>query len=82
MMYNVDDYKPGTDILLTGDGAGHGDKVGFHTTLEKMYNHGWQVEVLAWEHSCNAGMKRWVLEHGVFVSLDKLYSAITFLESR
>ena len=84
MLCDVDDYSknPGTAVLLTGDGAGYHNRVGFHSMLERMYKHGWKVEVLAWEDSCNAGMRRWVKDHEVFVSLDKFYASITFLESR
>ena len=81
MMCDANDYRKslGTAVLLTGDGAGYSDRVGFHTTLERMFNHGWKVEVVVWEDSCNSGMKRWgVFKHGIFFSLDKFYVSITF----
>ena len=71
---------PGIVVLLTGDGAGYLEGVGFHSTLERMHKRGWRVEILSWAHSCNQRMRRWAQENGVFVPLDDFYFAITFLE--
>ena len=70
---------PGTVVLMTGDGAGFYDGVGFHADIARMHARGWRVEVLAWADSCNRRMRRWVEENGLFVSLDDYYDAVTFL---
>ena len=54
--YNGD---PGIAVLLTGDGSGFDDGVGFHADLERMRNRGWRIEVLSWRHSCNRRMREW-----------------------
>ena len=71
---------PGVVVLLTGDGAGYVTGRGFHSTLERMHNRGWAVEVLSWAHSCNRGMRGWAGDHGKFIALDDYYDAITFRE--
>ena len=71
---------PGIAVILTGDGAGYFEGVGFQSALELMHQKGWRVEVLSWAHSCNFRMRQWVEENGVFVALDDFYDSITFLE--
>ncbi len=71
---------PGTVVLLTGDGAGYLEGIGFQSALELMHQRGWRVEVLSWAHSCNFRMRQWAEENGVFVALDDFYDSITFLE--
>lgn len=71
---------PGIVVLLTGDGAGYLEGAGFHSTLERMYNRGWRVEILSWANSTNQRMRRWAEANGIFVSLDDFYHAITFVE--
>ena len=82
MLEDALDYNgtPGTVVLLTGDGAGYYEGAGFHSTLERMHNRGWQVEILSWAHACNQRMRMWAEENGVFVALDDFYEAITFME--
>ena len=72
--------KPGVVVLLTGDGAGFYDGMGFHRTVERLHKRGWQIEILSWGSSCNQRMRQWAEENGVFVSLDDYYPAVTFLE--
>lgn len=72
--------NPGIAVLLTGDGSGFADGVGFHSDLQRMRSRGWQVEVLSWRHSCNRRMREWAEEEGVFIALDDFYDSITFLE--
>lgn len=67
-------------VLLTGDGAGHEEGVGFLADLERMNRRGWAVEVLSWAHSCNGQLRKWAESKGVFVSLDNYYDSVTFLE--
>ena len=71
---------PGIAVLLTGDGAGFADGVGFHADLERMRRRSWRIEVLSWRHSCNRGMREWAEQNGVFIALDDFYDSVTFLE--
>lgn len=75
------DNAPGTAAVVTGDGAGFYDGVGFHADLERMHGRGWGIEVLSWRHTCNNRMRKWAEQAGVFVALDDFYESITFLES-
>ena len=77
------DYNgtPGIAVMLTGDGAGFHDGVGFHADLERMRRRGWDVEVLSWRHGCNRRMREWAEENGKFIALDDFYESVTFLES-
>ena len=72
---------PGIAVMLTGDGAGFMDGVGFHADLKRMHQRGWRIEVLSWRHSCNRRMREWAEQNGVFVALDDYYEGITFLEA-
>ena len=82
MLRKALDYNgtPGIAVMLTGDGAGFLDGVGFHADLERMHKKGWGVEVLAWERTCNPRLKDWANKIGVFVPLESFYDAITFTE--
>lgn len=82
MLRDAFDYNgnPGIAVLLTGDGAGFEDGVGFHADLERMRNRGWRIEVLSWRPSCNRRMREWAEEYGVFIALDDFYYSVTFLE--
>lgn len=82
MLEDALDYNgdPGIVVLLTGDGAGYMEGVGFHRTLERMHRRGWRVEILSWSHSCNQRMRQWAEENGAFIALDDFYHSITFLE--
>ncbi len=67
MLEDALDYNgdPGIATLLTGDGAGHSEGAGFHSTLERMHNRGWRVEILSWAHSCNQRMRIRAQENGI-----------------
>ena len=82
MLEDALDYNgnPGIVVLLTGDGAGYMEGMGFHSTLERMHRRRWRVEILSWAHSTNQRMRRWAEDHGLFIPLDDFYNAITFLE--
>jgi hypothetical protein len=82
MLRKALDYNgvPGIAVMLTGDGAGFLDGVGFHADLERMHKRGWGVEVLAWERTCNPRLMQWANKIGVFVSLEDFYDAVTFTE--
>lgn len=75
-----DEQEPQIAVLLTGDGKGNEEGVGFLADLKRMYSAYWGVEVLSWEHSCNRELREWVEKHGVFVNLNDYYMSVTFLE--
>ena len=82
MLRDAFDYNgdPGIVVMLTGDGAGFHDGVGFHADLERMHRRGWRIEVLSWRHSCNRRMREWAEQNGKFVALDDFYGSVTSLE--
>jgi hypothetical protein len=82
MLRKAFDYNgtPGIAVMLTGDGAGFLDGVGFHADLERMHKKGWGVEVLAWERTCNPRLKQWAEKIGVFVPLEDFYDSVTFTD--
>ena len=71
---------PGIVVLLTGDGAGFYDGVGFHSDVERLRKRDWRVEILSWGDTCNPRMREWAEKNGVFVSLDDYYQAVTFMK--
>jgi hypothetical protein len=81
MLRAVSDHAdPQIGVLLTGDGAGYEDNIGFHADLERMHGAGWGVEVLSWKTHCKRGLRDWAIANGVFVALDDHYNSVTFLE--
>ena len=82
MLRDCYDYigEPGIAVLLTGDGAGFYDGVGFHADLDRMHSRGWRIEVISWRHSCNTRMRQWAERNGRFIALDDFYESVTFLE--
>ena len=82
MLRDAYDYigDPGIAVLLTGDGAGFHDGVGFYADLERMHSRRWRVEVMSWRHSCNTRMRQWAERNGRFIALDDFYDSVTFLE--
>lgn len=71
---------PETLVLLTGDGAGWEEGVGFFADIKRLHGMGWKIEVLSWARSCKRVMREWVEANGVFVDLEPFYSSITFLQ--
>lgn len=76
----LDVEPPGVAVLLTGDGAGYMEGVGFFADLERMHRCGWGVELLSWDRFCNRHLREWVREHGVYVPLEDWYKNVTFRE--
>lgn len=72
--------SPSTIAVLTGDGAGKQLGEGFLTDLKRIKSMGWNIEVYAWETSCNRYLKEYVEENGKFVALDDYYYSITYLK--
>lgn len=84
MFHDAVSYKdePGVITLLTGDGSGYDKGRGFHRTLEAIHslNLGWEIELLAWDQTCNQRMKEWIEKNGTYVSLDNYYESVTYLK--
>lgn len=81
MLRAISDYAdPQVAILMTGDGKGYDDGVGFHADLERMHAAGWGIEVISWRGHCRRALREWAVENGVFISLDDYYHSVTFLE--
>lgn len=72
--------EPQIVVLMTGDGAGYDDGVGFHADMERMHKAGWGIEVVSWKNNCKRVLREWATANGVFVPLDDYYDSITFLE--
>lgn len=77
-LHDID--PPETVVLVTGDGAGFVDGVGFHADLQRMADAGWNIEVMAWELSCANALQQWAEKVGAFVRLEDFYRSITFIE--
>ncbi|MCR9095694.1 MAG: hypothetical protein NXI30_15845 [bacterium] len=73
---------PGTVVLLTADGAGYGRGRGFFALLERMYQIGWSVELLAYEDSTHRAMADWARSMGQFRDLATFHESITFVPGR
>ena len=81
MLRAISDNKdPQIAVLLTGDGAGFDDGVGFHADLKRMHDAGWGIEVLSWSFSCKRALKVWAESVGEFIPLENYYDAITFIQ--
>lgn len=74
----LDERDPHIAVLLTGDGRGYGDGVGFHADLERLHRRGWGIEVLSWQDACAQDLKKWASEVGCFVKLDDYIDSIVF----
>ncbi|MBF0486979.1 MAG: NYN domain-containing protein [Nitrospirae bacterium] len=84
MLRKTIDYNgtPGIVVMLTGDGHGFLDGVGFHADLERMHKKGWEIEVIAWEKTCNSRLKEWAQKIGTFIRLEDYYESITFRDDK
>lgn len=82
MLRALADNEPGIAILLTGDGKGYNEGVGFHADLERMSRKGWGIELYSWEHACSRRLQSWAKKVGVYVPLDDYYDQITFMKQR
>ena len=82
MLRTLVDEPPAIAVLLTGDGKGYEDGVGFYADLERMYRKGWGIEVYSWSIACKPKLRKWAESAGVYVPLEDYYESITFLEGR
>ncbi len=77
-----DFLPPETLVLLSGDGKGDEDGVGFFADAKRLHRIGWKIEILAWQRHCRREMAQWAQQNGVFVPLDDFYSQITFINGK
>ena len=75
------DYDPPeTIVLLSGDGSGFEEGIGFFSDIKRLHKAGWSVEVLSWKDHCKRPMREWAEQNALFIPLDDFYSSVTFLE--
>ena len=73
MLRAISDYPdPQIAVLMTGDGAGYDDGVGFHADMERMHAAGWGVEVVSWQRSCRRTLREWATAKGKFIPLARI----------
>lgn len=82
MLRTVIDHRdnPSTVAILTGDGAGKQLGEGFLSDLKRFVDYGWDIEVYAWDISCNKYLKQYAQDNGKFIALEDYYESITFLK--
>lgn len=78
----LDCDKPGTIVLLTGDGSGYNNEKGFIKQLERAKKHGWEIEVVSWDGGCNRYLKQYALDFGNYRSLEPAYEKVTFINNK
>lgn len=74
----ADEVEPQLAVLLTGDGKGYLDGVGFHADLERMHSRGWGIEVVSWRDTCAHRLREWAGEVGAFIALDDYLESVTY----
>lgn len=80
MLRVLADHEPSVVVLLTGDGRGYDDGVGFYADLERMHKKGWGIEVVSWDRACNNKLREWAKDVGVYVKLEDYYESVTFIQ--
>jgi hypothetical protein len=58
-------HETKTMVLISGDGNNNNNCANFRETVCAALDHGWHVEVWAWEHSCNSVYKRFAAGSGL-----------------
>lgn len=71
--------KPGTMVLVSGDGNGREEGKGFIPVLEKAVAAGWRVEVVSWKRNTNRYLVEYARAHGSFTDLEPSYYELTFV---
>ena len=80
MLRVLADFPPSVAVLLTGDGRGYAEGVGFFADLKAHASKGWGIEVLSWDSACHDKLKKWARRVGEYVALEDYYENITFIE--
>lgn len=81
MLRTAIDNSPSIMAIVTGDGAGKQLGEGFLSDIQRIKERfGWQIELYAWETSCNNRLKQYAKENGMFTRLEDYYENITFIQ--
>lgn len=81
MLRTAIDTPPSIMAIVTGDGAGKQLGEGFLSDIQRIKERlGWQIELYAWESSCNNRLKQYAKENGIFTRLEDYYKNITFIQ--
>ena len=76
----LDCESPETMVLLTGDGKGYNQGIGFIPQLERAVKRNWKIEVISWGIGCNKALREFASNNGVFRELEPVYENVTFIE--
>jgi hypothetical protein len=77
------DYNPPeTIVLLSGDGSGYEEGVGFFSDIKRLHQVGWKIEVVSWKQNTKQVMRKWAEENGIFIPLEDFYGSITFIQKK
>jgi hypothetical protein len=74
----ADEAYPQIAVLLTGDGKGYLEGVGFHADLERLHKKGWGIEVVSWQETCAARLREFAKQVGLFISMDTFVDNLVF----
>lgn len=74
----ADEAYPQIAVLLTGDGKGYYEGVGFHADLERLHKKGWGIEVVSWGDTCATALKEFAQRAGLFISMDNFVDSLVF----
>lgn len=81
MLRTAIDNPPSIMAIVTGDGAGKQLGEGFLSDIQRIKERfGWQIELYAWETSCNRRLKQYAINNGSFTRLEDYYESITFIQ--
>ena len=81
MLRTAIDTPPSIMAIVTGDGAGKQLGEGFLSDIQRIKERlGWQIELYAWESSCNNRLKQYAKRNGIFTRLEDYYENITFIQ--
>lgn len=81
MLRTAIDNPPSIMAIVTGDGAGKQLGEGFLSDIKRIKERfGWQIELYAWDASCNRLLKQYAIDNGTFTRLEDYYDSITFIQ--
>lgn len=81
MLRTAIDNPPSVMAIVTGDGSGKQLGEGFLSDIKRIKEKfGWQIELYAWDVSCNRQLKRYASDNGKFIRLEDFYNSITFIQ--
>jgi len=74
----ADEANPQIAVLLTGDGKGYYEGVGFHADLERLHKKGWGIEVVSWQDTCADKLREFAKQAGLFIDMDSYLDSLVF----